>query len=169
MRKYISIYIFALFFTDFVYSQQQSSTCSRTADYKDKKILVDGITGIKGSGLSKLMKNNPSAMRHLRKYQEMNNVQVFNLVSGSVSTLSIATGLLYTGDKSSKSNFLLFGAVIALVNFLTTKTVEFYNERELTLAIEEFNKTSEDPIRLIDKNRLKKKSGTIFVNKNWSF
>ena len=105
MRKYISIYIFALFFTDFVYSQQQSSTCSRTADYKDKKILVDGITGIKGSGLSKLMKNNPSAMRHLRKYQEMNNVQVFNLVSGSVSTLSIATNFFTPAISPAKATF----------------------------------------------------------------
>ena len=88
-------------------------------------------------------------MYHLKKYQKLNDIKVFNLVSGSVSTASLLTGLLYSGDKSNRNNFILFGSVVALINFLTTKTIKFYNEKELTLAIDEFNKTSEHSINLL--------------------
>ena len=166
----ISGLIFIIFsLTNIVYSDELSNTCSRKAEFKNKEVLVDGITGIKGSGLTKIMKNDPIALGHLKKYQDSEKVKLFNLISGSVSTSAIALGILYTGDKTNRNNFLLFGGVVALINFLTTKTVDYYNERELTLAIEAFNKNSSHPIRLIQQNESKKNTQSLFINKSWSF
>lgn len=154
---------------NFVYAKDSTQTCSRKAIYQNKEILIDGHTGAKGSGLVKILEKNPKALSHLNSYQNANDVQTFNLISGSVSTLSLLTGLLYTGDKNNKSNFLVFGGVVALINFLTTKTIHFYNERELTLAIEEFNKSSEHQIRSLDVPAQKQTKPSLFINKNWSF
>lgn len=152
--------------TNFVYAQNANQTCSRKAIYKNQEILIDGYTGVSGSGLNKIMKDHPKAMAHLKNYQELNDVKVFNLVSGTVSTASLLTGLLYTGEKSNKNNLLLFGGIVALINFLTTKTIQFYNERELVLAIDEFNKTSDNQINLSSKTENKP---SIYINKSWSF
>ena len=169
MLKIITLIFTVLSLTNIVYSKELSNTCSRKAEFNSKEVLVDGITGIKGSGLTKIMKDHPEALSHLKKYQDAEKVKIFNLISGSVSTSAIALGILYTGDKTNRNNFLLFGGVVALINFLTTKTVEYYNERELTLAIETFNKNSDHPIRLIQQNKLQKNTQTLFINKRWSF
>ena len=155
--------------TNFVYSGETNQTCSRTAIYKNKEILIDGYTGVKGSGLINIMKKHPKASEHLTKYRASSDIKKINLVAGSISSASILTGLLYTGDKSNKNNFLLFGGIIALVNFLATKTIQFYSEKELTLAIEEFNKASNSEIRLFDQNRDRQPQGEIYSNKSWSF
>ena len=168
--KYLLINIFMIYFlTNSVYSSESVTTCSRKAEYNNKEILIDGYTGIKGSGLNKLLMANPTALKHLENYQNSSKVELFNLISGSVSTASLALGLVYNGDKTNKNNFLLIGGIFALVNFLTTKTVQFYNERELTLAIEEFNKTSDKPLRLLQQNKLKQGNDILYINKNWSF
>ena len=150
-KKLITMVLYLV--TSFVYAQSGTPTCSRKAIHDNREILIDGYTGIKGSGLNDLMKNHQKAMQHLQRYQNSGEIRTFNLLSGTISTASILTGLLYTGDKTNKSNFLFFGGIVALVNFLTTKTVEFYNERELALAIDEYNKTSEAKIRLINQSQ----------------
>ena len=152
-----------------IFAQDSAQTCSRKAIYKNKEILIDGYTGSKGSGLNNIMTSNKKALSHLIKYQNSNDIQMFNLVSGTVSSASLLTGLLYTGSKSNKNNLILFGGIVALINFLTTKTIQFYNERELTLAVDEFNKSSDEQIRIIDQNRLKTSQPSVFINKNWSF
>ena len=158
-----------LLINNFSFAQQENQTCSRVAIYNNEEVLIDGHTSKKGSGLNKIMKSNMLAMKHLENYQTNNEMKIFNIASGTVSTASIFAGLLYTGSKANKNNLLIFGGLIALVNFLTTKTIEFYNERELDLAISEFNKTSDNKIRVIDKRVNKKVQNSIFLNKSWSF
>ena len=169
MVKILIIILANAMMINFIYANSGAHTCSRKALYKNQEILIDGYTGVNGSGLNKIMKDYPKAMYHLNKYQKLNDIKVFNLVSGSVSTASLLTGLLYSGDKSNKNNFILFGAVVALINFLTTKTIKFYNEKELTLAIDEFNKTSQHSINMIDQGSSDTNKPSIFLNKNWSF
>ena len=168
LTKLLNIFTF-IFLINIVYANEDNKTCSRKAIFKNKEVLVDGYTGIKGSGLNDILKNNSKAYKHLKNYQRFNDTRLLNLVSGSVSSASILTGLLYTGDKSNKSNFLLFGGIVALLNFLTTKTVQFYNERELMLAIEEHNKGSKDQIRLLNSSQMRQPTPSIFLDKNWSF
>ena len=50
--------------TNFVYSGETNQTCSRTAIYKNKEILIDGYTGVKGSGLINIMSTYPKASEH---------------------------------------------------------------------------------------------------------
>jgi len=169
MGHQLKISIFFIFMINFVYAKDSAPTCSRKAIFNNKEILIDGYTGARGSGLNKIMRSNPKALKHLSIYQNANDIQTFNLLSGTISTTSLITGLLYTGDRDNKNNFILFGGIVALINFLTTKTIQFYNERELTLAIEEYNKTSVHQIRRLDVSTKKQNKPSIFINKNWSF
>jgi hypothetical protein len=116
-----------------------AETCSRIATVNFQEILVDTNSTEKGEGLRFHLEKDPVAKEFLNLYQKNTAITWPTAVIGTSGTAILLLGF-FNRKSTDRPIFLISGASVILVNFLIARTVEISNEKNLTRAIEEYNK-----------------------------
>lgn len=141
------------------------TTCSRVAEVNFQEILVDRGSAQKGEGLKFFLDKDPVAKSYFDAYQKGNQTRWINATLGTVGSLMIISGIISTGPKSSKNSLLIAGSSTLAVNFLVAKTIDNQNEKNLHLAIDEYNKRNLPRIKFdYPQNHQQTRSHGLFIN-----
>lgn len=148
-----------------------AETCSRIATINYQEILVDTNSTDKGEGLRYHLEKDPIAKEYLDIYQKNSSLTLSTAILGSTGTGILLYGFM-SRNSSDQPIYLITGASVLLVNFLIARTVETNNEKNLTRAVEEYNKRNlpkiyfspENPRGNLNFDRVK-----IALLKEWSF
>lgn len=136
-------------------------TCSRVAVVNYQEILVDTNSSQKGEGLRFYLEKDAEAKYYLDRYQEGLKTSWENAILGTAGSSMILLGLLSSNRSSSKS-FLISGSAFLALNFLVAKTIAHKNERNLKMAVDEYNKRNLPRIQFIPDVRVEDKNNTTF-------
>lgn len=148
-----------------------TETCSRIATINYQEILVDTNSTDKGEGLRFHLEKDPIAKEYLDVYQKNSSITWPTAIMGTTGTGILLFGFA-SRNATDRSVYLITGASVILVNFLIARTLETSNEKNLTRAIEEYNKRNlpkiyfnpENPRGNINFDHLK-----LALLKEWSF
>ncbi len=160
-----------LFLLFFQFQLQATETCSRIATINFQEVLVDTNSTDKGEGLRFHLEKDPAAKEFLNLYQKNSNITWASAVVGTTGTAILLLGF-FDRNSSDRPIYLMSGAAVILVNFLIARTVEVNNEKNLTRAVEEYNKRNlpkiyfdpENPRGSFDFNHFK-----VAITQGWSF
>lgn len=163
---YLLIFLFPL-------SGFAQETCSRVAIINYQEVLVDTNSTQKGEGLRYHLEKDEGAKDYLDKYQDGTKIRWQNAALGTLGTTMLIGGLINKNEGLGKSSLAIGGVALIVVNFLMAKTYEKSNEKNLTRAIEEYNKRNLPRIYFgpeVEGQRTKDGEGhQFFLNKDWSF
>jgi hypothetical protein len=115
-------------------------TCSRVAVVNTQEILVDSNSNLKGEGLRYLIDRDPIAKSHLDKYQKNSSHLLLSAGLGTAGTLLTISGFVVNSNKDTKKNLIIGGLSVLMVNYLMNKTLEYTNEVNLNMAVDEYNR-----------------------------
>lgn len=163
--------IFLIFFFVLPALVNAVETCSRIATINYQEILIDSNSTDKGEGLRFHLEKDPIAKNYLNLYQKNSAITWPTAVLGTTGTGILLFGF-FNRHSTDRPIYLISGTAVILVNFLIARTLEFNNEKNLTRAIEEYNKRNlpkiyfnpENPQGNINLNQIK-----ISLNKEWTF
>lgn len=128
------------FFIFIVFPLQANETCSRVATINYQEVLVDSSSTKKGEGLRFYLEKDPAAKQYLEVYQNQTGIRWQNAALGTIGTGLILSTAFIDDTNSNREVFLLSGLTLLTVNFLLAATMDYYNEKNLHKAIEEYNK-----------------------------
>ena len=117
--------------------------CSRVATISYQKVLVDAGSNKKGEGLRFYLDKDPISKELLDKYQKKNKPTILSAATSTAGSLFILAGLFKTNDSAGvqNNNTLIFGgATLIAMSYLTSKTIQFSNEKILKQAVDQYNK-----------------------------
>jgi hypothetical protein len=163
-----------LFFTLFIVHITKLSateTCSRIATINFQEVLVDTNSTDKGEGLRFHLEKDPLAKEYLNLYQKNSSVTWPSAVIGTSGTGILLLGF-FSRSSSDRPVYLIAGSAVILVNFLIAKTLENSNEKNLTRAVEEYNKRNLPKIYFNPENpqgNLNWQKVKIAIAQEWSF
>jgi hypothetical protein len=148
-----------------------NETCSRVATINYQEVLVDSSSTKKGEGLRFYLEKDPVAKQHLELYQKETGIRWQNAALGTAGTGLILSTAFMDDKNSNREVFLLSGLTLLTVNFLLAATMDYYNERNLHKAIEEYNKRNLPKINFNHSRPVKgrKAKYDVSVQKQWGF
>lgn len=148
-----------------------AESCSRIAIINYQEVLVDTNSTQRGEGLRYHLEKDQVAKSYLDKYQEGSQIKWQNSLLGSVGTGLVLSSFLTNSNGSSKKTLLIGGATLIAINFLVAKTLDSANEKNLTNAIDEYNKRNLPKIYFSPKGREgRDPSGyEVGLGKSWSY
>lgn len=169
LRKFIGYLFIALLpFTSFA-----QETCSRVAIVNYQEVLVDTNSTQKGEGLRFHLEKDEVAKKYLDQYQDGTKTRWQNAALGTLGTTMLIGGLVNKNEGFTKNSLAIGGVALIVVNFLMAKTYERSNEKNLSRAIEEYNKRNLPRIYFgpeVENQRNSDGEGyKFFLNKEWSF
>ena len=139
--------LFILIF-HFIVPVSSGADCQRKVSIGNKIIYIDTPDGKKGEGLRKYLEKDPNAIKLLNTYQKNLTIKNTSKVAGSIATVGLIGGFAYQGNKSKQNNILLISGITAILNFLVSSTLQFYNEENLQNAIRAYNKNDFPKIKM---------------------
>jgi hypothetical protein len=95
---------------------------------------------LKGEGLRYLIDRDPIAKSHLDKYQKNSSHLLMTAGIGTAGTLLAVSGFVVNSNKETKRNLIIGGLGVLLVNYLMAKTLDYTNEENLNMAVDEYNR-----------------------------
>ncbi len=120
-----------------------NETCSRVATINYQQVLVDAGANKKGEGLRFYLEKDPVSKDLLDKYQQKNKPTLFSAASSTVGSFLILGGLLQaskiSGDQNSEA-LMYSGSLLIALSYLTSKTLQYNNEKILQEAVDQYNK-----------------------------
>ena len=146
-------------------------TCSRVATINYQEVLVDSNSTDKGEGLRFHLDKDAIAKNYLDLYQKNSSVTWPTAVIGTTGTAVLLIGF-FNRHSTDRPIFLISGTAMILVNFLIARTLEFNNEKNLTRAIEEYNKRNLPKIYFNPENpqgNIKLNNMKLSLNQEWTF
>ncbi len=146
-------------------------TCSRVATINFQEVLVDSNSTDKGEGLRFHLQKDPVAKDFLDIYQKNSSLTWPSAIMGTAGTGILLYGF-FNRRSVDRPIYLISGTVAILVNFLIARTIEFNNEKNLTRAIEEYNKRNLPKIYFnpgSSEGSINLQQMKISLNKEWSF
>ena len=164
----VLIYIFiSLLLSDL----NATETCSRIATINFQEVLVDTNSTDKGEGLRFHLEKDPLANEFLNLYQKNASITWPSAMIGTAGSSILLYGF-FNRNSADRPVFLISGIAVILVNFLIARTVEISNEKNLTRAVEEYNKRNlpkiyfnpENPSGNINFDKIK-----VTLAQEWSF
>jgi hypothetical protein len=120
-----------------------AETCSRVAIINYQEVLVDAGASKKGEGLRFYLEKDTQAKDLLNEYQERNRPTIWGAATSTLGSVMILAGLVQTnndGNVQNKNTFILGGAVLIAMSYLTSKTLQYNNETLLKNAVDQYNK-----------------------------
>lgn len=120
-----------------------NETCSRVATINYQKVLVDAGSNKQGEGLRFYLEKDPISTKLLNNYQKENKPTIFAASASTAGSLMILAGLLQTNNVPGiqNSNTLIYGGgVLVALSYLTSKTIQYSNEKILKEAVDQYNK-----------------------------
>jgi hypothetical protein len=136
-----ALIIFLLFTNSIIVHANQ--TCSRVATINYQNVLVDAGSNKRGEGLRFYLEKDPASKTLLNEYQEKDKPTIFSASASTAGSILILSGLLQTNQSSGiqNSNTLIYGgALLVALSYLTSKTLQFSNEKILKEAVDQYNK-----------------------------
>ncbi len=130
-------------FTLLITSAHTAETCSRVAIINYQEVLVDAGASKKGEGLRFYLEKDDQAKDLLNEYQERNRPTIWGAATSTLGSVMILAGLVQTnndGNVQNKNTFILGGAVLVAMSYLTSKTLQYNNETLLKSAVDQYNK-----------------------------
>jgi hypothetical protein len=148
-----------------------AESCSRIAIINYQEVLVDTNSTQRGEGLRYHLEKDKVAKEYLDKYQEGSQIKWQNSLLGSVGTGLVLSSFLVNSNDKSKESLLIGGATLIAINFLVAKTLASANEKNLSNAIDEYNKRNLPKIYFSPKGREgRNPSGyEVGLGKSWSY
>lgn len=134
--------LLSIFFL-FIHLGFTAETCSRVAIINYQEVLVDAGASKKGEGLRYYLEKDAQAKELLNEYQERNKPTVWGAATSTIGSVMILAGLVQTnndGNVQNKNTFILGGAVLVALSYLTSKTLQYNNETLLKNAVDQYNK-----------------------------
>lgn len=166
----LKVLFYTLFFLQ-ISRTSATETCSRIATINYQEVLVDTNSTDKGEGLRFHLEKDPTAREYLNLYQKNSAITWPTALIGTTGTGILLYGFL-NRNSGDRPVYLISGASVILVNFLIARTVENNNEKNLTRAIEEYNKRNLPKIYFDPENprgNINFKHVKIALLKEWSF
>lgn len=155
-----------LFLTFISFGALANEACSRIAIINQQEVLVDPSSDRKGEGLRFHLDKDELAKKYLDDYQNVVQNNLRPAVIGSIGTGLILSAFISNSSNDNRKALLIAGTSTILINFLLDKTIEADNEKNLTRAIEEYNKRQYPKIYLKDQSS----SPTgIMLERSWQF
>jgi hypothetical protein len=139
--------IFILYFLSFALCANDS--CSRTALINHQRILVDSSSSIKGDGLKFYLTQDPVAKQYFEIYQEKSSPSIGSAIISTAGLATIVTGFLTDKEKDglvSRNSLIGIGIGAMIINFFVSKSLNYANEKNLEISINEYNKRNEPKI-----------------------
>ncbi len=122
---------------------QANQTCSRVATINYQNILVDAGSDKKGEGLRFYLEKDPVSKKLLNDYQKKSKPGILSGASSTLGSLLILSGLIQANKVSGSQNsesLILSGSLLVALSYLTSKTLQFSNEKILKEAVDQYNK-----------------------------
>lgn len=121
--------------------------CSRTAQINYQKVLVDIGSQSKGEGLRFYLQKDPKAKSLLDEYQEKSKPSIYGATTSTLGSLMVLSGLLNSGETSVTNNSITYAGVFLIaISYLTTRTLQYSNEKILENAVNSYNKRNSPKI-----------------------
>lgn len=167
--RYILNKSIILIFTLFInISAKAIETCSRVAVINYQEVLVDTNSTQKGEGLRFHLEKDKVAKSLLDQYQEGTEVNWQNAALGTIGSGLVLSSAFTNSTGNNKRSLVIGGLTLILINFLVAKTLDHNNEKNLTKAIEEYNKRNLPRIYFNQSSR-SNSNVNIVIAKSWSF
>ena len=164
---------FIILFWTVNFATYANETCSREAQINFQSILVDTNSSKKGEGLRYHLEKDKIALSYLNKYQENAQIEWQKALLGSLGSGLLITGAAINSDEATKRALMISGGTMILINYLVAKTLEKSNEKNLTKAIDEYNKRNLPRIYFSPGSKNSKNSETdgtkFYLEKKWKF
>lgn len=144
---------------------QLHAACSRIATINYQKILVDAGTDKKGEGLRFYLEKDPQSKILLDKYQKENQPTFLKASTSTIGSILLLTGLLQPNESSgiqNKNTLMYGGAFLIALSYLTSKTLQYSNEKYLEQAVDQYNKRNSPRIYFSPYKENNKKTGIGF-------
>lgn len=126
-----------------------AETCSRVAVINYQEVLVDAGSSKKGEGLRFYLEKDPISKDLLDKYQDKNKPSIWSAGTSTVGSLMLLAGLMQTSDQeniSDRNTLLYGGGILIAISYLTSKTIQYNNEKILKQAVDQYNKRNRPKI-----------------------
>lgn len=143
-----------------------NEACSRIAIINQQEVLVDPSTDRKGEGLRFHLEKDELAKKYLDEYQNVVQNNLRPAIIGTIGTGLVLSAFISNSSNDNRKALIIAGASTILINFLLDKTIEADNEKNLTRAIEEYNKRQNPKIFLKDQSS---SNNGIMLEKSWQF
>ena len=124
-------------------SALSAETCSRVAIINYQEVLVDAGSNKKGEGLRFYLERDTQAQELLDQYQEKNKPTVWGAATSTLGSFMIFSGLVQTSrsdNSQNKNSLILGGGILVALSYLTSKTLQYNNEKLLKNSVEQYNK-----------------------------
>jgi hypothetical protein len=123
--------------------------CERTLSYKGKTLPCDSPIAADGEGLRMLLKDDPSSLKSLERYQAGRRSLNRTSYTGMLGALVMIFGPRFTTLPATRNLVVSSGLALTLGSFAYGKIRLQSNERHLDQAIDAFNRAHpDDPILL---------------------
>ena len=160
----ILIYLIHLIFLS-ISAPFAKEICSRVATVNYQEVLVDLSNTQKGEGLKFYLDQDPVSKSYLKTYKENSQRKWHNAIMGSIGAILIFFSITTHG--ATRRNYLFTGGAIFAINYLTAKTLEYSNEKNLIRAVDEYNKRNLPKIYFGSEGNGNSKS--VYLEKKWKF
>jgi hypothetical protein len=164
--KLIKLVLFITFIGSVSFAKENKD-CQRTARLGEKIIYIDTPDGKRGEGLLEVYKEGSRPYKLIKEYQDRFKIDKYSKATGFIATTGLLASTFYKGSKETRDNIVFGSAIVAGLNFLIRKTLNFINEQKLQDSINIYNKENSPTIEI---NAFNSKSLNSFAMiANWSF
>ncbi len=157
--------IATLLFSTFISANDE--TCSRVAVINQQEILIDPSSSLKGEGLRYHLEKDKVALSYLNDYQSSQEDIWRPAIMGTVGSGLVLSAFLTNPSTNTKRTLIASGAVVLVLNYLLSKTIQTANEELLYRSIDEYNKRQEPKIFLKSDDSIN--TPDVYIEKSWSF
>lgn len=140
---FLTAIIYSSIGPNFAFAEDGKQICSRTADINFQEIVVDTVATKRGEGLRFYLEKDQEAKKLLDEYQLKSAPKWRQAALGTVGTGVLLGGLFYSDNNSNsflkKSNLLIIGTSLIVINALMYGTSQRENETILKSAVDTYN------------------------------